>query len=110
MVRDERGKPAEAVSHRRSRPDVRRRGDLHRDARGLTTGGLRAAPEETDAPRHQTWIGELDDRAVGDPAGDLERLRAVAGDPHAERVLRRPIEPQGSALVHDLAALAQVAD
>src|SRR5436190_3541304 len=110
MIRDESGKPADAVAHLVPRSDVRRCGAHHRDSALVPTGLPRAITEQADAPSDEARIGELDDRAVGDPPGELESLRPVTRDPHWEPLLSRPVEMQSRAFVHDLAALAQITD
>ena len=48
--------------------------------------------------------------AVGDPAGELERLRPVAGDPYRQTLLARPVKPERRAFVGHFAPFTEVAD
>ena len=110
VVGDESREPADAVAHLVPRSDVRRCGAHHRDSALVPTGLPRAVTEQSDAPSDEARIGELDDRAVGDAARELEGLRPVARDPDRQTLLSGPIEAQGRALVRDLAPFAQVAN
>ena len=64
--------------------DVGRRGDADRDVVGVAAGLLGGAAHRLDRPRGDLRVGELEDEPVADLAGQRQRLRPVAGDPHLE--------------------------
>src|SRR5439155_27086777 len=81
-----------------------------RDRARIAAGFSRAIAEQADAPADEARIRELDDRAVGDAAGELERLRSVSGDPDRQALLPGPVESQRRPFVGHLASFAEVAD
>ena len=62
--------------------------------------------------RDDLGVGELDDHAVADAAGDGERLRAVARDPHRDlrQLLAHPLQLEVLVVPVDLAAVHELAD
>src|SRR5438093_8553379 len=110
VVRHERREPADAVADLVAGPNVGRR--RHHDGYGarVAAGFPRSVAKQSDAPPDETRVGELDDRAVGDAARELERLRSIPRDPHREVLLSGPVEPELRSLVRNLAALAEIAD
>src|SRR3989442_2032908 len=109
VVRYERWEPAHPIAHLVPRPDVRRRGDHHRDGLGIAAGSACPFTEQPDAPADEAWVGELDDRAIGDATGEPEPLGSISGDPHRQAGFWRPIEVELRAFRVDLAPFAQVA-
>ena len=73
---------------------------------------LGRAPRRVHDPLDDLGVGELDDHAVADAAGDRERLRPVAGDPDRDRRQLRPHPLQLEVLVVpvDLAAVHELVD
>ena len=90
--------------------DVERRRDAERDRVGVAAGGLRRIPNRLDHPLGDVDVGELQDEAVADLAGELERLRSVGGHPHLEFAALAPRELQHRALVLDGPAVGELAD
>src|SRR5919108_3997232 len=112
VVRDHRGEPPDLFARRLEVVgDRARRADDALQLRRVAPGLLSRLPGGIHDPLDDLRIGELDDHAVGDPAGDGERLRAVAGDPHRDlwQVLR-PLELQLLAVPLDRPAVHQVLD
>ena len=61
------------------------------------------------APFDDGRVGELNDDAVGDPAGRAQRLRSVTSDPDGQFVLG-PFQPDLDPVIADLSPGCQVAD
>ena len=61
------------------------------------------------APFDDGRVGELNDDAVGHPAGRAQRLRSVTGDPDGQFVLG-PFQPDLDPVIADLSPGCQVAD
>ena len=78
--------------------------------RGSRPASARALAHEADAPLDQVRVGELEDDAVGDAPGQLQRLRAVAGDPDRQRRRCAQVQLDLLALVVDRLARGQLAD
>src|SRR2546428_1320213 len=110
VVRHQGGEPADAVAHLVPRSDMGGGGDHDRARVRIATCLPRALAEQADAPADQAGIRELNDRAVGDAAGELERLRPVSGDPDGKALLAGPVESQRRPFVGHLASFAEVAD
>jgi len=64
-------------------------------------GLLRGGAYRLDHPRGDVRIGELQDVAVTDLAGQGQRLRAVRGDPDLEPAVGHPREVQISPVALD---------
>ena len=94
----------EVVAH------VRRGGDADRDLGRVATGGLGRGPHGADRPRRDLGVGELEDEAVADLAGQGEGPGSVAGDPQLEPAPAGPRERDRRALVVDRPAVAELAD
>ena len=85
---------------------------MHLSSDGSRPASAAASRAVVHDPLDDHRVGELDDHAVADAAGDRERLRAVAGDPHRDlRQLRpHPRELQLLVVPLDLAAVHEVLD
>src|SRR5205807_1176106 len=103
VIRDERREPAHAIADLVARSEMRRSGDHERDRAGIAARFSCAVCQEPDAPTDEARIRKLDDRAIGDPTGELERLRPVSDDPDREALLAGPVEPEPRSFVGDLA-------
>ena len=101
VVADEGREPAGPLAAVGEVADVGRRRSLDPDRAGRPAGRGLGVANLADEPGDQVGIGELEDHAIGDPAGHRERHRAVAGDPHRQRPSPSSREVEVRALVGD---------
>src|SRR5581483_780639 len=113
VVRDHRREPAHLVARvGEIVGDVTRRADDALELRRVATRLLGRAPRRVHDPRDDLRVGELDDDAVSDAAGDAERLRPIAGHPHRDlgQLLAHPLELELLVVPLHLAAVHEVLD
>ena len=89
MVSDHAAEPASLVSHVSSRrcrviADVHGRRDAEPDRQRVAAGCCSGLPNSRDHPLGYVEVCKLQDEAVADLPGELERERAVGGDPDLE--------------------------
>ena len=112
MVGDHRREPAGLLAAVLDRADVARGADDALQRRGVAARLLGRRARGAHDPLDDLGVGELDDDAVAHAAGDAERLRAVARDPHGDlRQLRaHPLELEVLVVPDDLLAVHEVLD
>ena len=90
--------------------DIRRRSDADGDVGRIAPCGRSSVAHGTDRPFGDRQVGQLQDVAITDLAGECQRLGTVCRDPELESAADRPREAELRALVVDAAPVGQFAD